>query len=457
MKPSSDSDIRVEIWLPSPVAWNGRYQAVGNGGFAGIVVYRPMAWALEGGYAVATTDTGHAAEMNDATWAVGHPEKVVDLGWRAVHETALASKALIAAYYGRSPAHSYFTGCSTGGREGLIEAQRFPTDYDGIVAGAPANYWPQAQAATIGNVTYIEKPGNWLSNEKLALVNKVVLAACHGANGILDDPGSCHFNPAVLLCKGGQNERCLTPAEVAAMRYLYDDRKDSQGTLIYPGLTPGDEAYWAWTFGPRENPGVGSVSGPFGIGFYRDLVFGKPDWDFHSFNFERDMALAKQSNAGKAVYAENPDLSAFKAAGGKLLHYHGWNDPGIPARLSILYYNSVVEKMDGASNVSSFYRLFMGTGMRHCGLGPGPNAVGGTFALAPPSRDPEHDLIAAMAHWVEDGIAPSQITATLYRGNDPDKGVAAQRPWCSYPTVARYDGKGDRAHAGSYACKDAAK
>jgi hypothetical protein len=285
IKPSGDSDIRVEMWLPPAATWNGKYQGVGNGGFAGIVVYRPMAWALEAGYAVASTDTGHAAEMNDARWAIAHPEKVNDLGWRAVHETALASKALIGAYYGRSPVHSYFTGCSTGGREGLIEAQRFPTDYDGIVAGAPAN----------------------------------------------------------------------------------------------------------------------------------------------------------------------------KAAGGKLLHYHGWNDPGIPARASILYYNSVVERMGGAINVDAFYRLFMATGMRHCGSGPGPNAVGGAFALPSPSRDPEHDLIAAMAHWVEDGVAPSQITATLYNNNDPEKGVASQRSWCAYPAVAHYNGKGDRTRASSFNCAITAK
>jgi len=453
IRPTGDSDIRIEVWLPPAAAWNGKYQGVGNGGFAGVVIYRPMSWALEAGYAVASTDTGHSAEMNDARWALGHPEKVVDLGWRSVHETAVASKALIESYYGKPPRHSYFTGCSTGGREGLIEAQRFPTDYDGIVAGAPANYWPQMLAATIWNLQNITaNPDNWLSPAKLTLINEASLAACHGAGGVLDDPGQCHFDPARLLCKSGQGSGCLTSSEVTAMRNLYDDLKDSHGKLVYPGLTPGDEAFWAWTFGPSENPGVGSVSGPYGIGFYRDLVFGNQNWDWHSFQLERDFPLALESNTGRAVYAENPDLSAFKAAGGKLLHYHGWNDPGIPARASINYYSSVAEKAGGIGNIESFYRLFLGTGMRHCGTGPGPNAVGGTFGLQPPSRDAEHDVVSALAHWVEDGVAPSQITATLYADNDPSKGVVAQRPWCAYPSIARYNGKGDRSKASSYVC-----
>jgi feruloyl esterase len=453
ISPSTDSEIRVEVWLPPPAAWNDKYESVGNGGFAGVVIYRPMVWAVEAGYAVSSTDTGHAAEMNDARWAQGHPEKVADLGWRSVHETALASKALVASYYGNAPAHSYFTGCSTGGREGLIEAQRFPTDYDGIVSGAPANYWAQATARIVAQLQQmLASPDNWLSPEKLAMVNKASLASCHGAIGVLDDPGSCRFDPGVLLCKKGQTSECLTAPEVASLRFSYDDLKDANGRLVYPGHSPGDEAVWGWTFGPDNNRGLGSASGPFGVGFYRDFVFGRADWDWHSLNLERDIPLALESTIGKATYAENPDLTAFKMAGGKLLHYHGWNDPGIPARASIYYYESVVEKMGGVKNIDSFYRLFLGTGMRHCGWGPGPNAVGGVFGFESPSRDAQHDLVAALAHWVEDGVAPSQITATLYTNNDPKKGIAAQRPWCAYPATGRYDGKGDRTKASSYTC-----
>ena len=453
IKPTADSDIRMELWLPPVSAWNGKYQSVGNGGYAGVIIYHPMVWALESGYAVSSTDTGHAGEMGDSSWAYGHPEKIVDLGWRAVHETAVASKALIGAYYGQAPAHSYFTGCSSGGREGLIEAQRFPTDYDGIVAGAPANYWAQAQAVTLGYIKYISAaPENWLSSEKLALVNKASLSACHGVNGVLDDPGHCDFDPATLLCKKGQKNECLTGPQVTAMQLLYKDVYDSKGEFVYPGLSPGDEAFWAWSFGPTENRGTGSVSAPFAIGLYQALVFQDPQWDFRTFDLERDLPKALARDNIKAVYAENPDLSGFKAAGGKLLHYHGFNDPGIPARASIVYYNSVVENMGGVGNVDPFYRLFLGTGMRHCGTGPGPNAVGGTFALPSPSRDLDHDLIAALAHWVEDGVAPSQIIATKYTKDDPAKGISAQRPWCAYPKVAYFGGKGDRNKASSYAC-----
>jgi len=451
--PSTDSEIRIEVWLPPPSSWNGKYQSIGNGGFAGVVIYRPMAWGVEAGYAVSSTDTGHAAEMNDARWALGHPEKVADLGWRSVHETALASKTLIAAYYGKAPAHSYFTGCSTGGREGLIEAQRFPTDYDGIVAGAPANYWPQQTARIVAHLQQmLASPNNWLSPEKLAFVNKASLASCRGAIGVLDDPGACHFDPRTLLCKNGATHDCLTAPEVASLRFVYDDLKDANGQLVYPGLSPGDEAVWGWTFGPSDNPGLGSISGPFGVGFYRDFVFGRPDWDWRGFQLERDIPLAIESIIGKATYAENPDLAAFKASGGKLLHYHGWNDPGIPARASIHYYESVAERMGGVENIQSFYRLFLGTGMRHCGWGPGPNAVGGVFGFESPSRDAQHDLTAALAHWVEDGVAPSQITATHYTDDDPRKGIAAQRPWCAYPASGHYDGKGDRRKATSYTC-----
>lgn len=440
IKPSTDSHINIEVWLPPARTWNGKYQGMGNGGFAGTLSYAAMSRALESGYAVSSTDTGHTGRGNQSDWAVGHPEKVVDLGWRAIHETAVASTAVIEAYYGKAPAYSYFAGCSTGGRQGLIEAQRFPTDYNGIVVGAPANYWPQMLAWTVWGLQYITaQPGNWLSPEKLALINKASLAACHGVNGVLDDPGQCRFDPASLLCEAGQTDGCLTQSEVTAMRNLYDDLKDSSGKLIYPGLSPGDEASWGWTFGPSENRGVGSVSGPYGIGFYRDLVFGNPDWDFRSFQLERDLALAVESNAGKSVYAENPDLSAFKAAGGKILYYHGWNDPGIPARASINYYDSVAAKMGGVPQIDSFYRLFLGPGMRHCGPGPGPMTA-------------EQDLVSALARWVENGVAPSEVTATLYKDNDPSKGVAAQRPWCAYPSVARYDGKGDPSKAASYVC-----
>ena len=245
IKPSSDSDINVEVWLPSVGAWNGRYEGVGNGGFAGTVIYEAMDLALQAGFAASGTDTGHSGFMNESLWAQGHPEKVEDLGWRAIHETAVASKEIVGAYYGKTPAYSYYSGCSTGGRQGLVEAQRFPNDYNGIVVGAPANYWPQLLASDLLTIqTVAAKPENWVSPEKLALVQAKALAACHAENGVIDDPSQCHFNPSSLLCKEGQTDGCLSAAEVVTLQVIYSGLKDTEGTTIYPGFPPGGEASW---------------------------------------------------------------------------------------------------------------------------------------------------------------------------------------------------------------------
>lgn len=234
---------------------------------------------------------------------------------------------------------------------------------------------------------------------------------------------------------------------------IYGGLRDEKGGETYPGFPPGDEASWsAVMMGPDGKRGNGSYNYPFPTGFYRDFVLQRADWDVRNFNSEHDLAQAIGSRVGQAVFAENADLSGFKAAGGKLFHYHGWNDPSIPATASIKYYNSVAAKMGGLENIQPFYRLFLGPGMGHCGGGPGPNAIGGVFGPKSPSSDPEHDLLAALAHWVEDGVAPTQITATRYRENDPTKGIVAQRPWCAYPAVAQYNGKGDRNQADSYSC-----
>ena len=205
IRPTTDSDIRFELWLPPPATWNGKYQGVGNGGFAGFITYQPMAQALEAGYAVSGTDAGHVASVTDARWAIGHPEKVADFGWRAIHETAQASKAIAEAYYGRAPSHAYFSGCSDGGREALMEAQRFPDDYDGIVSVAPANYWTQGVPGFIWDEqALIAEPGGALTARKLPAITAAVLAACHGEDGILDNPRQCDFDPSVLLCKGAE-------------------------------------------------------------------------------------------------------------------------------------------------------------------------------------------------------------------------------------------------------------
>jgi feruloyl esterase len=461
IKPSPDSDIAFEVWLPPEAAWNGKYEGVGNGGFAGYVLYGAMDRALEGGYAVSVTNTGHYGGDLEAGWALGHPEKITDFGWRAIHETASASKAIIEAYYAKPPTRSYFAGCSDGGREALMEAQRFPKDYDGIVAGAPANYWTRLLTNGVWTDQALsETPDSWISPDKLSIITDAALKACHGENGIVDDPGLCHFDPSSLLCKAGESKECLSAPQITALKKIYSGMQDASGKSVFPGYPPGGEvgpvAWTLWLTGAEPKRIEGTLIYGFVTGYFADMVFDKPDWNFHGQNVADDLAQAEQKTA-QAVDAANPDLSAFRDAGGKLIQYHGWNDAAIPAQSSIDYYEEAAAKLGGIEKAQSFYRLFMGPGMQHCGLGLGPNAIGGVFGLPSPSRDPSHDVISALAHWVEDGAAPDQIIATLYRDNDPSKGIAAQRPWCPHPATAQFSGQGDRASAASYACLAPAK
>jgi hypothetical protein len=440
--PSADSDIRFELWLPPVAAWNGKYEGVGNGGFAGSLIYPSMSAALAQGYAVSGTDTGHAGSPIDSRWALGHPEKIKDFGWRGIHETAIASKAILAAYYGHDAAHAYFAGCSDGGREALMEAQRFPTDYDGIVAGAPANNWVRLVLTAVWDEqALMASPASALPAAKLPAITAAVLAACHGSDGYLDDPRQCHFDPSVLRCQGAESASCLTDPQIATLRRIYAGPQSQAGTPIFPGFEPGGEAgrtgWGLWITGQGPTPGAGSLQLAFAQGFFGDFVFDTPNWNVRSMNFDADLTTADR-RVGAALDAMDTDLSKFRAAGGKLIQYHGWNDPAIPPQSSINYYESVAQTMGGVAQLRSFYRLFMAPGMSHCGMGAGPNAVGGVFGLPAPSHDPAHDVVAALAHWVEDGVAPDRIVATRYQDNDPTRGIAAQRPWCAYPAMTTH-------------------
>jgi Tannase and feruloyl esterase len=440
LKPSSDSDIKFEVWLPPTTAWNGKYQGVGNGGFAGSLIYSAMVRGLDAGYAVSATDTGHAGGSLDSLWALGHPEKIADFGWRAIHDTATASKAIVEAYYQKSPAHSYFSGCSDGGREALMEAQRFPKDYDGIVAGAPANAWTKLLTAAIWNEQALNaQPESWLSPDKLATITKAAVAACHGEKGVIANPAKCDFDPASLTCKGDATNECLTAPELTTLRKIYSGAQDSSGKPIFPGFAPGGEAgptAWSlWITGSEPKRSAGSLIYAFGTGFYGNMVYDKPGWDFKTLDLAKGLADAT-AKTGESLNATETDLSAFKAAGGKLIEYHGWNDAAIPPASSIAYYESVGAKMGGLEGVRAFYRLFMAPGMEHCGGGPGPHAIGGVFGAPSPSRDPTHDVVSALAHWVEDGAAPNEIVAAQYRDGDPAKGVGEQRTWTAYPATA---------------------
>ncbi len=430
LTPSSDSAIKIELWLPI-ADWNGKFQAVGNGGLAGSISYDWLAAALQQGYAAASTDTGHANAS--ASFAIGHPEKVIDFAYRAVHEMTLKSKAIIAAFYGRVPRFSYFTGCSTGGRQGLMEAQRYPEDFDGIIAGAPANNQTHLSAWRIAvEAKVLQSPASVVPSAKLALLNRAVLAACDEIDGVTDglltDPRQCHFDPATLLCRGADRDDCLTARQIEAVKMGYSPAQRSTGELIFPGLVPGGETGWDMLTAAKPEPG--SID----VGLFRFIAHEDPAWDWRAFDLDRDTSLVDKK-AG-FIDAVNPYLSAFRARGGKLLIYHGWNDGGSGGAISPLstvnYYESVLATM--GSSQQDWLRLFMVPGMAHCGGGPGPAQV---------------NWMAALARWRESGITPDQLIASRVSDNH----VNITRPICPYPAVAKYSGTGSTNDAANFACK----
>ena len=431
LKPTSDSVIKIEVWLP-PSGWNQKYQAVGNGGWAGSISYGPMGEALRRGYATSSTDTGHTGNGGDASFALGHPEKLIDLGYRSEHEMTLKSKAIIAAFYGSAPRYSYWNGCSTGGKQGLTEAQRFPNDFDGIVAGAPANNWTHLMASLvwIGQAT-LKDPASSIPREKFALLNNAAVEACDALDGVkdgvLENPTRCRFDPKVLECKAGDAPACLTAPQVDAARKIYGAAKNPRtGHEIYPGLEPGSELGWAAAAGGPK---------PFEIvdNHFKYVVFRDPTWDFRTLDFDGGVALADRLDNG-TLNATNPDLKGFVSRGGKLIQYHGWNDMLIAPRNSVNYYTSVIKTMGGAAKTAEWFRLFMAPGMGHCGGGAGPNSF---------------DVMSALEPWVEQGKAPEQIIASHRTAGKVDR----TRPLCPYPQTAHYKGAGSTDEAASFVCK----
>lgn len=454
LKPSADSDIQFEVWLPVS-GWNGKFKGIGNGGFAGSMGLRSLGRAVSAGYAAAATDTGHRADDIDATWALGHPEKVIDFGYRAIHEMTVTGKAIAAAFYGRPPQHAYFHACSNGGRQALMEAQRFPTDYDGIVAGAPANHWTHllAQAAWDLQATTAD-PAAYIPASKLPAIEAATLAQCDAADGVrdgvVDDPRACAFRPATLLCQSTAADSCLTAPQVAALEKLYAGPRTASGQ-VHPGHVPGGalgpESWALWVTGPAAGK---SLIATFGTQFFRNMVFEDATWDPRTFQLERDTQKA-DDKLSRVLNATDPDLSAFRRQGGKLIVYHGWSDPAISPLNAIAYYESVKAKM-GAKPADEVVRLFMLPGVQHCAGGPGPAGFYGEAALR---NDPSHDVAAAVERWVEEGVAPEQIIAARYKTDDPASGVVRTRPLCPYPQVARYTGTGSTDDAASFACRDA--
>jgi feruloyl esterase len=427
LKPSSDSDIKIELWLPAS-GWNGKFQAVGNGAFNGAIGYPAMMTALARGYATASTDTGHVGP--GASFALGHPEKAVDFAWRAVHEMTVTSKKVIAAYYDDGLRFSYWNGCSAGGRQAMKEAQRFPADFDGIIAGAPGLDWTGRAAQAVHVASALQKDeAARLSSAKARLLHGAVVNACDTLDGVqdgvIDDPRRCAFDPAVLQCKGPDQESCLTVAQVRTAKLLYSTKVNPKTERAITGLMPGSELGWTdmgWTASARAT----------GLDQFRFLVFKDPAWDIDRFNFDADIVRAEETD-NNTINALDPNLKAFVDRGSKLIQYHGWSDPQISPVSSVQYYQRVVEALGGADKVRGSHRLFMAPGMGHCGGGEGPN----TF-----------DMVSALEQWVEHGKAPDQIVAS----RSANGVVERTRPLCPYPQVAKYKGTGSTNDAASFAC-----
>ncbi len=450
IKPAKDSDIKIEVWMPL-TGWNGKYRGEGDGGFAGYIFYPGLSVDVSEGYAAASTDTGHTGAPTDATWALGHPDKIVDFGWRAVHEMTVKAKAIIQAFYGDAPKHSYFLGCSNGGRQGLMEAQRFPEDYDGIVAGAPANYWTKVFATFLYDIQSMQAaPGSYIGGDKIPVIAKAVDAACDAddgvQDGVLNSPLACRFDPSTVQCNEADATGCLTAPQVTALKKIYAGPHDSTGKLMFPGFLPGgEEGPGGWVTWIGMGPGK-DLQTAFATGFYTNMISSKEPVDVKTIDIETAVKLADEQQ-GQTFNAVDPNLKPFAAHGGKLIVYHGWSDAALPPQGAINYFGSVRQSLGDSTD--NFMRLYMVPGMQHCIGGPGATSFGQFGRLG----NPQDDVRAALEQWVEKGTAPSVIVATKFvDDSDPSKGIKMTRPLCPYPQSARYKGTGDKNNAGSFAC-----
>ena len=428
LTPTSDSDIKMELWLPAE-NWNGKYLGVGNGAFTGNIRHSALGMPLTRGYAASSTDTGHLG--NTASFALGHPEKIYDFAWRAVHEMAKTSKALIDTFYDEGLRHSYFTGCSAGGRQAMKAAQRFPEDFDGIVAGAPGLDWTGRASASLRIAAHLEaNPTAQLKSSERELLYRTALDFCDNSDGVQDgligNPAECEFDPEVLQCDGENAGACLSEAQVNTAKMIYSSPANPRTGRAITGLLPGSELGWTdlgWTNSARAT----------GLDQFRYLVFEDENWTIDQFNFERDAGAGERKD-DDTLNALSPDLFDFVASGGKLIAYHGWSDPQISPANATQYYERVVRVMGGRENIHNSLRLFMAPGMGHCAGGPGPN----TF-----------DSLTALENWVEHGEAPDSIVA-IHR---TDGVVDRSRPLCPFPEVAVYSGSGSTDEAENFACQ----
>jgi hypothetical protein len=451
VSPVAKSRIVVELWLPEQ--WNGKLLAIGNHGFAGELEHADMGMGLHRGYAVAASDVGHTAPKDSKAsgrFAADNGAAADDFAWRGAHEMAVLGKTMVQMHYGSPARRAYFDTCSNGGRQAIREAQQFPADFDGIIAGSAAQYWTQSFAHDLWHYQSLRlSTGGLLSDAKLTLARKAAVAACDKLDGLADgliaNPTQCRWRPRDIQCKAGADTgACLTAAEVAALEKIESPLKDPKtGKVLFKGMMAGGEDQW----GNWENL-VPSVAN-----FFRDTVVHDPDWDSLKADMPRLVAMSQAPGAfGAKIDTTNPDLSKFRARGGKLIQFHGWNDQSFPPGHIVDYYTEVVDVQPGPDKLAKthdFYRLFMVPGMRHCRGGYGPIYFGALTHPALPTLDADHDILEALDRWVDKKAAPDRLIATQFAGAE---GPQRQMPLCPYPQTAAYV-SGDVNHAESFACK----
>ncbi len=445
-------EVKIEIWMPA-TGWNGNFEGVGNGGFAGTITYAAMSVAMQAGYATASTNTGH--EGNNMNFALNHPERLEDFGYRGIHEMTLKAKQVIEAFYGAAPRLSFFNGCSEGGRQALTEAQRYPEDYNGILAGSPAVNRTNFMVAHLQvGLWTLKDEQSYIPPAKLQAIQNASVAACDAQDGLKDglvsDPRSCKFDPSTLLCKEGDAPNCLTAKQVETLKMLYSPVKDADGKVLYPRHLPGAETNMRnFTTGAEMYKGTQYT---YGVSYFSNVVFNDPNWDFHTWDYAHDMKLVNNEKLRSWLDSYNTDLRPFRDHGDKVIVFQGWADDDVSPLNTINYFKAVVSTVTGmakgatadtpenaeffhaADQTGNFMRLFIAPGMGHCGGGIGPN----TF-----------DGMGALATWVEKKQAPDQLMASHMTNGKVDR----TRPLCPFPQTAQYSGQGSIDEAANFVCK----
>ncbi len=468
-RPTPGADVRFEVWLPRD--WNSRMKTPTTGGYLGGIPYTRMVEDIAHGYVMVGSNLGHEGG-SDPRWTLD-PDALAAYGYGAHPFVNRAARAIVQALYDKAPFKSYFEGCSGGGRQALMMAQRYPDLFDGIIAGAPSNSYPDSIMQILWQQR-IHKPTSpndapLIPMTKLAMVSASVLARCDATDGVKDglitDPRACERDMSALRCKAGDGPDCLTDKQITGLHEIYGGPRRSNGTPLYRGPLPGGE--YSWNLLPGDTTRYGA--------FFGDVVLENTSWDWRTLDYDSQYDHMRD-RINPIMASPSPDLSAFKARGGKILQFHGWHDQLIAPTASPNYYASVIafERLKDSKDadaaidkltprdvtadfarpqgVQDFYRLFMVPGMAHCRGGNAPNRFDQGPNGMPSKRDLEHSAMLQLERWVEQGIAPERIVATQVLDNDPAKGIVREFPLCAYPKMARYTGKGDVKDPANFTC-----